>query len=204
MSKHCSFWRRATAGIMFVVAAAPVVAAQVDEHAAEPSIFEGGLHNAIWTLAIFLTIVLVLGKFAWKPLLAALQKREDFIRESLENAKKEREEATRMLAQYTEQINKAREEATAITQEGRRDAEDVKKRITAEARSEADAIIKRTKRESAIAHQNAVKEIYNTVANLSTQIAERLLSREVNVEDHRELVATALKEMTEQGKQSPN
>jgi len=179
-------------------------AAQVEEHAAEPSIFEGGLHNAIWTLAIFLTIMLVLGKFAWKPLLAALQKREEFIRESLENAKKEREAAAELLRKYTEQINRAREEATAITQEGRRDAEDVKRRITAEARSEADAIIKRTKREIEIAHQDAIKQIYAAVANLSTQIAGRVLSREVDAEEHRELVAAALKEMTQQGKLSRN
>jgi F-type H+-transporting ATPase subunit b len=155
-------------------------------------------------LVIFLTVVLVLGKFAWKPLLAALKAREDFIRESLENAKKEREESATLLAKYTEQINKAREEATAITQEGRRDAEEVRRRISAEARAEADAMLKRSKREIEIAHQDAISEIYNTVADLSTRIAERVLRREIDTEKHRDLVARALEEVKQQGKASSN
>ena len=109
-----------------------------------------------------------------------------------------------MLKKYTEQINKAREEATAITQEGRRDAEEVRKRISAEARTEADAMIKRAKREIAIAHQDAISEIYNTLADLSTQIAERVLRREIDTEEHRAIVARALEEVKQQGKASSN
>jgi F-type H+-transporting ATPase subunit b len=187
-----------------ILVAATSALAQEHGEAAQPSIFEGGLHNAIWTLVIFLTVVLVLGKFAWKPLLAALKAREDFIRESLENAKKEREESATLLAKYTEQINKAREEATAITQEGRRDAEEVRRRISAEARAEADAMLKRSKREIEIAHQDAISEIYNTVADLSTRIAERVLRREIDTEKHRDLVARALEEVKQQGKASSN
>jgi F-type H+-transporting ATPase subunit b len=185
------------------VVAAPALAMQENEHA-EPNIFEGGLHNAIWTLLIFLTVVLVLGKFAWGPLLGALKQREDFIRESLETAKKEREESAELLKKYTEQINRAREEATAITQEGRRDGEEVRKRIQAEARAEADTMIKRAKREIVIAHQDAITEIYNAVADLSTQIAERVLSREIDTKEHQELVNAALEEVKKQGKLSSN
>jgi F-type H+-transporting ATPase subunit b len=203
MNKRCLFRRLMVAMIGILVAATSALAQEHGE-AAQPSIFEGGLHNAIWTLVIFLTVVLVLGKFAWKPLLAALKAREDFIRESLENAKKEREESATLLAKYTEQINKAREEATAITQEGRRDAEEVRRRISAEARAEADAMLKRSKREIEIAHQDAISEIYNTVADLSTQIAERVLRREIDTEKHRDLVARALEEVKQQGKASSN
>ena len=124
MNKRCLF-RRLTVAMIGILVVATTALAQEHGEAAQPSIFEGGLHNAIWTLVIFLTVVLVLGKFAWKPLLAALKAREDFIRESLENAKKEREESAALLKKYSDQINKAREEATAITQEGRRDAEEV-------------------------------------------------------------------------------
>jgi F-type H+-transporting ATPase subunit b len=189
--------------IAVAVVAAPALAVEEDEHA-QPSIFEGGIHNAIWTLVIFLTVVLVLGKFAWGPLLGALKQREDFIRDSLETAKKEREESATLLAKYTDQINRAREEATAITQEGRRDAEEVKKRIQAEARTEADAMIKRAKREIVIAHQDAITEIYNAVADLSTQIAERVLIREIDTEQHQDLVNAALDEVKKQGKMPSN
>ncbi len=203
MNKRCLF--RWLAMVAFaILVAVPSALAQEHGEAAQPSIFEGGLHNAIWTLLIFLTVVLVLGKFAWKPLLGALKAREEFIRESLANAKKEREESAALLEKDTEQSNKAREEATAITQEGRRDAEEVKRRISAEARTEADAMIKRAKREIEIAHQDAISEIYNTLANISTQIAERVLHREIDTEEHRAIIARALEMVKEQGKAPSN
>jgi len=170
----------------------------------EPSIWAGDFGNVVWTWVIFLTVVFVLRKFAWKPLLGALQKREEFIRESLENARKEREEAKKLLEQYTEQINKAREEASAICDEGRRDAEEVRRRVESEARAEADRIVKRAKREIEIAHQDAIKEIYNEVADLATRVAGRVLEREVSADDHRQLVSSAVEEYRQKGQASSN
>jgi len=175
-----------------------------DEGHSEPSIWAGDLGNVVWTWVIFLTVVFVLRKFAWRPLLGALQKREEFIRESLENARKEREEAEKLLKQYTEQINKAREEATAICDEGRRDAEEVRRRIESEARAEADRIVKRAKREIEIAHQDAIKEIYNEVADLATRVAGRVLEREVSADDHQQLVSSAVEEYRQKGQASSN
>jgi F-type H+-transporting ATPase subunit b len=203
MSRRLWFCRLALIIVAVSIVASPALAVQETEHA-EPSIFEGGLHNAVWTLLIFLTVVIVLGKFAWGPLLGALRQREDFIRDSLETAKREREESAELLKKYTDQISRAREEATAITQEGRRDAEEVRKRIQAEARAEADAMIKRAKREILIAHQDAIKEIYNAVAELSTQVAERILKREIDAKEHRDLINAALEEVKKQDKLSSN
>lgn len=163
------------------------------------SIWTGDLGNVVWTLAIFLTVVVVLGKYAWNPLLGALQKREEFIRESLEKAKTERQEAEKLLQQYTEQINKAREEATAICDEARRDAEEVRRRIESEARDEADNIVKRAKREIEIAHQDAVSEIYKSAAEMATSIAGRILEREVSPDDHRDLVNASVEAFKDKG-----
>ncbi len=173
-------------------------AAHGDGHGST-SIWAGDLGNVVWTLAIFLTVVYVLGKYAWNPLLGALQKREQFIRESLASAKTERQEAEKLLQQYTEQINKAREEATAICDEARRDAEEVRRRIESEAREEADNIIKRAKREIEIAHQDAVNEIYKSAAEMATSIAGRILEREVSPDDHRELVSASVEAFKEKG-----
>ncbi len=204
MSRRCLLWRLTVVVMVLAVAPSLALAAEHGDEHAEPSIFEGGVHNVIWTLLIFLTVVVVLGKFAWGPLLGALQKREAFIRDSLATARKEREEAEKLLAKYVEQINKAREEASAICDEGRRDAEEVRRRIESEARAEADAIVKRAKREIEIAHQDAVKEIYNATAELASRIAGQILTREVSADDHRELVASALEEVREKGQSSSN
>ena len=72
------------------------VPAYAQEHAAEGaglSPFAGNVGNALWTLVIFLLVVTVLGKFAWGPILALLQQREEFIHRSLADAKRDREEA---------------------------------------------------------------------------------------------------------------
>lgn len=199
MSGRPLFWRLAM--LMMALAMAPSLA-MAAEHAgerAQPNIFEGGFHNVIWTLLIFLTVVFVLGKFAWGPLLGALKNREDFIRESLEKARKEREEADKLLERYTEQINRAREEASAITDEGRRDAEEVRRRIEGEARTEAEAIVKRAKREIEIAHHDAIRDIYDQTAELASRIAGRILEREVSADEHRQLITSTLDEFRRKG-----
>ena len=123
------------------------VAAASEAGAGESNLFAGDLGNMVWTLVIFLMVVFVLGKFAWGPLLSNLQDREKFIRDSLEQAKQDREAAEKRLAEYTEKLDEARAEATAIVEEGRRDAEVVKHRIEKEARGEADKLVERAKRE---------------------------------------------------------
>jgi F-type H+-transporting ATPase subunit b len=173
--------------------------------ASEPggsSPFAGDIGNALWTLIVFVLVILVLGKFAWGPILDALQKREDFIRESLAEAKRDRDQAEARLLEYTEKLNAARAEATAIVDEGRRDAEVVKRKIEEETRAEADKMIARAKREIGIATETAVRELYTTGARLATEVAARILGRELTAEDHERLVAESLEEIRNQAESS--
>ncbi len=158
----------------------------------ENNLFAGDIGNAVWTLVIFLLVVFVLGKFAWGPLLAGLQSREQFIRDSLEEAKVQNDKATALAAEYEHKVHEAKTEATAIVEEGRRDAEAVKHQIEEQARAEADKMIKRARREIAIAQQTAVKEIYVTSARLATDLASRILKREVSAADHERLIAESI------------
>lgn len=164
-------------------------------HEAAPSLFAGDLGNAIFTLLIFLLVLVVLGKFAWGPLLAALQKRETFIRESLELAKRERETAEARLHEYEQRLLKAREEASAIVDEGRRDAEAVKRRMEEDARKSTEATIERAKREIGLAKDTAVKELYEQSAQLAMEMASNVLKRQLSTEDHHRLVQDALTEL---------
>ena len=158
----------------------------------ESSIFAGDLGNAVWTLVIFGLVLFVLGKYAWGPMLDSLQQREKFIRESLEQAKADRESAESRLKEYEEKLTSARAEATAIVEEGRRDADELRRRIEEEARGEADKMVDRAKREIGIAQQTAVKELYSASASLATDLAGRVLGREVKPEDHERLIAESL------------
>ena len=156
------------------------------------NLFAGDVGNAIWTLAVFLLVVFVLGKFAWGPMLQGLQNRERFIRESLEQAKAENEKAQALAAEYERKVDEAKAEATAIVEEGRRDAEAVKRQIEEQAKSEADKMIGRARREIEIAQQTAVREIYVTSARLATDLAGRIIGREVNADDHERLIAESI------------
>jgi F-type H+-transporting ATPase subunit b len=155
-------------------------------------VFAGNVGNALWTLVIFGLVVFVLGKFAWKPILGGLQQREQFIRASLEQAKKDREEAEARLKEYVDKLNSARAEATAIVEEARRDAEVVRRRIEEEGRAESSAIVERARREVTIAAETAKKELYEVSAKLATELAGRLLGREIQAGDHDRLIRESI------------
>jgi F-type H+-transporting ATPase subunit b len=177
--------------------ALPAVAApEGGDHGGGNNIFAGDIGNVFWTLLIFGTVVFVLGKYAWGPLLDTLQKREDFIRQSLESAKADRDAAEARLKEYEERLTEARAEATAIVEEGRRDAEVLRQRIDEEARAEAEKTVARAKREVEIAKETAVKELYELSGRLATEVAGRIVGRELKVEDHQRLISDAVADMS--------
>jgi len=184
---------RALAAIFCV--AAPVIAAEGGGHAEQPSLFTGDLGNVIWTLVTFVAVLVVLGKFAWRPILEALQKREHFIRDSLAEAKRDREESERKLKEYTDKLVTAQAEATAIVAEGRRDADVLKRQIEEDAKAEAKAILERARREIQIATDTAVKELYSLTAKLATDVAAKIIRKELNPREHERLVEESLDEL---------
>lgn len=169
------------------VAAAPAAG---EEGALSP--FAGDVGTALWTLVIFALVVLILGRYAWGPILRGLQEREGFIRGALEDAKRDREQAEARLREYVEKLAQARAEATALVEEGRRDAEVVRRKIEEEARQEAARALERAKREIWIARDTAVKELYERAAALATGAAARILQRELGPADHERLVADTI------------
>jgi len=181
---------------IMLMTAAPVLA--VDEHGeAKVSPFAGNLGNAIWTLVIFLLVVFVLGKFAWGPMLTALQNREKYIHDSLLSAKRDREEAEARLREHEERLRKSHEEAAAILEQTRREAENVRRRIEDEAKTSAHETIERARREINVARDSALRELYDSSANLATSIAGNILKRQLSQEDHQRLVQEAMGQLQE-------
>jgi F-type H+-transporting ATPase subunit b len=179
--------------------ASTALAAEAEHGGDEANLFAGDLGNAIFTLIIFLLVLFVLARFAWNPLLKALQNRERYIRESLESARRDREESERRLREYETRIARAHEEALAIIEEGRRDAESVKRRIEEEARKNADALIERARREIGIARDSALKDLYEQSAQLAITMAGSVLRRQISPEDQERLIGDALSELQSRG-----
>jgi F-type H+-transporting ATPase subunit b len=181
---------RAVCGGLLLAATPPLLAAE-----GEPNIFAGGIGNAIITLIIFVGVVLILGKYAWPPLMRVLSEREEAIRKSLEDAKREREDAETLLAEYKAQMDKAHDEAAALIADGRRAAEEVRRGIHEEARGEAERMIQRATREIQLATDAAIKELYDQTAELAVKVAAGVVQKELSADDHRRLVAESLEQM---------
>ena len=182
---------RAVAAVLVAGAANPAFASG----GGEENIFSGNLGNAVWTIVVFGLVLFVLGKYAWGPLLEAMQQREQFVHDSLAEAKREREEAKKQLEEHTSQLNAARAEATEIVEEGRRDSLAVKARIEEEAREESQKTLERAKREIDLAKQMAIKELYTSSATLATEMASRILQKELSPAEKDKLIARSLDEL---------
>jgi len=212
MRRHTAFW---IALLVVLAVAGPLLAASQPEqdpqhgsgaeqpdaeahgegHGAEgsPSVFAGNLGNAVWTLAIFLALLFVLGRYAWGPLLQGLQNRERFIRDSLEQARDERDKAHALLADYESKLAEARGEVEEILAEARRDGVVVRQREEQRAKEEAEKMIARARREIDIATETAVKDLYAKASRLSVVVAEKILQRELKPQDHARLIDDAVR-----------
>ncbi len=176
---------------MTVLLAASAAASEGGEN----NLFAGDIGNAFWTLLIFVLVIVVLGKFAWTPLLNGLQKREEFIRVSLEEAKEDRLAAEARLQEYEQKLVGAKDEANEIIDRAKGEAESLRVRLEQQAREESEAMLERAKREIDIAKQSAVKELYSTSAELATDIAGKILHRELNSQDHDRLIKESIDEL---------
>lgn len=172
--------------------ALPALAADVEAEGGSPSLFSGDIGNALWTLAIFLLVLWVLGKYAWGPILTGLQGREEYIKGSLDQARLQREAAEQRLAEYEAKLAAARTETEELLAEARRDAAALREREIKKAESDAAQMLERAKREIAIAKDTAVKDLYTHATALSTKIAGNILEREINPQDHERLIADSI------------
>jgi F-type H+-transporting ATPase subunit b len=181
------------AAILATTAFSLSVAAQ--EHEVQLSPFAGNVGNAVWTLLIFLIVVIALGKFAWGPILGLLQQREEFIHRSLSDAKRDREEAEARLKEYGAKLQSAQREAVAIVEEARRDAERLREELRERSRAEADTIIKNAERQVQLETGRAIQQIRQEAVDLSVTIASKLLQRNISKEDNDKLISDALNQI---------
>ena len=147
----------------------------------------------VWTIITFLILLTLLSKFAWKPLLNALEKREDEITNSLKNAEKARKELERLTTKGDEIIAQARSEAQAIVSEGKKAADQLKESTLLKAKEEAVTNLEQAKEQIQVEKDKAIAEIKGEVVGLSLSIAEKLVKKNLNEEDNKSLINESLK-----------
>lgn len=154
----------------------------------------------IWSLVIFIAILFLLGKFAWKPMLQGLNEREERIRTALDLAERTRKEAMEQQEKLTAQIHEGAREVREKIEEARKDAMALKEQLMAEARTEIQTERARLHREIETAKDAALEELWAKSVELATQLSSKAIRRQLTNEDHRRLVDETLSELKLTGK----
>jgi F-type H+-transporting ATPase subunit b len=149
----------------------------------------------IWTIITFLVLLALLAKFAWRPLLAALESRQNAIRKSLDDAQQARQELERLNKESVQIMNRARVEADQLIVRSRADADRLREDMRQKARAEADTIVKGAERQIQLETARALQQIRTEAVDLSVMIASKLLQRNLSKEDNERLIEEALRQV---------
>jgi len=149
----------------------------------------------IWTIITFLVLVALLAKFAWRPLLEALESRQAAIRQSLDDARQAKLDLEQLHVQSAKILAEARTEAEAMISRTRSDADRFREELKEKARTEAATIVKNAQRQIEMETSRAVQQIRNEAVNLSVAIASKLLQKHVSVEDNERLIEDTFKQL---------
>jgi len=149
----------------------------------------------IWAIVTFLILLALLARFAWRPLLDALEKRQDAIRTSLDDARKAKEELARLQAESARILAEARTEAANIISSTRSDAARFADEMKQKARVEADALVKNAQREIDTQTHRAIETIRREAIDLSVAVASKILRRDISHADNERLVDDTIREM---------
>ena len=184
------------------MAVAPLaLAAQEAEAAAEGGggMFDINVGLTIWTIVVFVFLLGILGKFAWKPILDQAQAREVRIQGALDEAARRSAEANTLLEQHKAQLADARRQAQEIVNEGKLAGERVRKEIEDRARAEGQAMVERAKKEIEREKESALAEIRKESVDLALAAAGRLMKEKLDPEKDKRLVVGYLDEIGRSG-----
>lgn len=170
-------------------------AAMAAEQPSDSIMDSGSIYNALWAVGIFLVLLAILGRYAWKPILRALEERERMIAETIRKAQEQQAQSEKLLAEYQAKLDAADAEAQARLDEARRLAAEAREKILAAARVEAEELARRAAAEIGAAKEQAIEELYAFGAELATRAAEKILRKELQPADQERLVAESLQEI---------
>jgi F-type H+-transporting ATPase subunit b len=166
--------------------------ALAQEAAERPNLLSpsGGL--MFWTLAIFLVLLFILSRFAFKPLIAAVAAREQALEQAIEGAKRDREEAARLLADQQRQIADARAEAQRYIAEGRAVAEKLRNDMLEQARTQQQELVERARRDIEGERDRAIAELRREAVDLAIAGASKVIEKNLDDASNRRIVESFL------------
>ena len=148
-----------------------------------------------WTIAVFLVLLYLLKRFAWGPLLAALDERQAGIRKSLDDADRAKKELEQAQQEAEAILGKARSQADAIVSEARSDAAKLREDLRRQAQQEAQSIVGNAERQIQQERDRALVQIRGEAVDVSLMIASKLIRRNLTKEDNAALIDDAVRQV---------
>jgi F-type H+-transporting ATPase subunit b len=150
----------------------------------------------LFSLIIFGLLLVVLFRYAWKPIMEGLETREKSIAGDIESARLAHEQARAQLAAYEEKLAAAHDEAAAVIAEAKKDAIAAKEKIMADAAAEAQRTRDRALADIESAKSAAVRELAESSVDSAIQLAGNIVGRSLNRQDHSELIEKSIEQFT--------
>lgn len=182
-----------------MVLAAPAMASEAaEESSTPPSVFEGYFGESIWTLVWFVVLLVVLWRFAWKPILLGLTSRQEHIERQIADAEKTRTEAKKVLAEYHGKLSDAdrqgREIISAKVKEAEKQAievEHVKQREIDQMKHRAEADLERERLE-------AEEALWQQAGEIVRQLGAEVFGKSLDAQDNQKLIDAAIAKLRQQ------
>lgn len=159
-------------------------------HAAEgePGLFSLNLGLSLWTIVVFVVVLFILRKYAWGPILGAIDAREKGIHDSVQEAARLRDEARSILEEHQRQLADSRRQSQQILAEAREAGEQLRRQAEERARAEGEALVERARREIEREKQAALDELRRESVELALAAAGRILQQKLDAEADRAMI----------------
>ncbi|WP_343073140.1 F0F1 ATP synthase subunit B [Salicibibacter cibarius] len=151
--------------------------------------------NALYQLVIFSLLIWVVSRWALKPLLGVMKKREQQVNDNLDNAEKSRAEAEQYLEQQREELKKAREDTQAMIDNANKMSEQQAKEILDNAKAEGERLKEAAAADINREKEQALESVRDQVASLSVAIATKVIEKELDEDEQEKLIDSYLKEV---------
>jgi F-type H+-transporting ATPase subunit b len=186
--------RRFFATLSLSLVSAASLLAQEEEHvsAGSTNLLDPKVGLMFWTLIIFVLLLVVLSKYAYKPLLAAVEAREAALEKAISDAKRDRDEAAKLLAEQQKTLAETRAEVQKAMNDGRAAAESLRSEMLEKVKAEGADMLDRTRRELQAEKEKAVAELRREAIDLAITGASKVIGRNLDSATDRSLVESFL------------
>jgi len=150
----------------------------------------------VWTVVTFIVLLFVLKKVAWKPILTALDKRENDIKESLAQAEKSNEEAKQILEQNQANLAKAEEESKKIIEQSRTYAESLKEQMISDSKEQAKKIVDEASSEIQRKKDAAFEDLKGQIAEIAVGAAEKIIRESLDSQKSKQVIDKYLNDVS--------